>query len=222
MIYHSPTRQRNCGGSTKAFQCSTPHCTAAQYRWGKQGSEIADREGKPFFFFFCLSISSRQQPSFSALRNGSLYNDWQQRNVREEFSKWCKDELSGQQSVAWFPELERVLSSENTGAFNFPWLPWVNTAWPVSRILHHNDGQTWQIPPEFASQLDLPEGGVWEGPFALTMLTWWESPPLPFSDMGIPWTQKLENIKMQTDFFSLFPLFRKCIVTNSDYKMEQG
>lgn len=57
-----------------------------------------------------------------------------------------EDELSGQQSVAWFPELERVLSSENTGACELPWLPWVNTAWPVSIILHRNDGQAWQSP----------------------------------------------------------------------------
>lgn len=62
MIYHSPTRQRNCGGSTKAFQCSTPHCTAAQYRWGKQGSEIADREGKPFFFFFACQSAAGNSP----------------------------------------------------------------------------------------------------------------------------------------------------------------
>lgn len=57
-----------------------------------------------------------------------------------------EDELSGQQSVARFPELERVLSSENTGACELPWLPWVNTAWPVSIILHRNDGQAWQSP----------------------------------------------------------------------------
>lgn len=75
--------------------------------------------------------------------------------------------------MAWFPELERVQSSENTGACELPWLPWVNTAWPVSRILHRNDGQTWQTPlsPKFAWQSDLPEDGVWEVPLALTMLT---------------------------------------------------
>lgn len=74
--------------------------------------------------------------------------------------------------MAWFPELERVLSSENTGACELPWLPWVNTAWPVSRILPCDDGQVWQSPsPKFAWQSDLPEGGFWEVPLVLRMLT---------------------------------------------------
>lgn len=45
---------------------------------------------------------------------------------------------------------------------------------------------------------------------------------LPFPDMGNPWTQKLEYIRTQTGFFPCLPPFRKCIVTNSGYKMEEG
>lgn len=78
--------------------------------------------------------------------------------------------------------------------------------------------------PKFAWQSDLPKGGVWEVPLALTLLTWraFSSSFLPFPDTGNPWTQKLEYIRTQTGFFPCLPPFRKCIVTNSGYKMEEG
>lgn len=111
-----------------------------QYRWGRQTSGIADIEGKGSLFFACQQTAGNSPLSQLIIRNGSLHNDWKLRKVKGE------DEFSGQQSGAWFPELERVLSSENTGVCELPWLPWFNTAWPVSRILHLNGGQAWQTP----------------------------------------------------------------------------
>lgn len=194
-----------------------------QYRWGKQRSGMEDREGKPGFA--CQSTAGNSPLSQLIIRNGSLHNDWQRRHVKEKRSFQSDVKMNSQVSRVRHGFLslkgfwvQRIL--EPVRFHGCPGLTLHGQYQESCTVMVDRHGR----PPEFASQSDLPEGGVWEVPFVLTVLTWRAS-PLPFSDVGIPWTQKPENIKMQIDFFPLFPafpLFRKCIVTYSGYKMEQG
>lgn len=207
MTFHGPTLHRNCNRESMKESLPVSHNSPHHQLSTGEGnrSGIADLEGN-------------SPLSQLIIRNGTLHNDWKQRNVKGD------DGLSGQQSVAWFPELERVLSSENTGACELPQLPWINTAWPVSRILHHNDGQAGRPLPQICLAIRPAQGWGLRGPSRPSLLTWWASSSsfLPFPDTGNPWTQKLEYIRTQTGFFPCLPPFRKCIVTNSGYKMVEG
>lgn len=127
-------------------------------------------------------------------------------------------------SEAWFPELERVLSSgkdeyfcpENTGVFGVQLLPRINTARLGSRLLVPHQWTGAAGPPACAWLSDLP--GMAKGLRGLFQshcdnLSASSLTPLSLLDMGIPWTQKLENKDAKQLPSPLPSPLAECIVT---------
>lgn len=80
-------------------------------------------------------------------------------------------------------------------------------------------------PPSICFAIRPAKGQDLGGPFCPHYADLASLSSASLSDVGIPWTQKLEKHKDADRLLSplpAFPLFRKCIVTNSGNKMEQG
>lgn len=76
-------------------------------------------------------------------------------------------------------------------------------------------------PPSICFTIKPAKGQDLGGPFCPHYADLASLSSASLSDVGIPWTQKLEKHKDANQLLSplpAFPLFRKCIVTNSGYK----
>lgn len=118
-------------------------------------------------------------------------------------------------SEAWFPELERVLSSgkdeyfcpENTGVFGVQLLPRINTARLGSRLLYLINGQELQAPQHVPGyQTCWAWRKALEVSFNLTVITLVRLLSLPFPS----WTwgyhgHRNRRTRMQSNFLPLCP-----------------